>query len=369
MSVRPSRPAAADPATGTLDQVVVALQAAHGGDEAARAAAIDALDRWLVRGYDPPQSAPDEGRLIAAGRWMLNDRAGHPVIPVWAARATQVLREIDDEPLAALLAAFSFEHSIRIGDFIEAGRLVERMWDRTAAHPSARAEWLPSAALYLWLSGRADAALAELTAALSKPGLEPRLRYALLEQAASAALAKGDAAACVDYLDAAQPFDDAMSLQDRAHAWFLRAGAAAVAGDFGAAVAAMERCDGLARHVHARFFHALWRLGGAAVRLQAGQARRAERELTELLGDVVLMRARYLEWSVRLARAAARLALRRDAAGEADLASALRIAADNGYVNADPWAFTAPVPALLAHALERGIEARTARAILAHHGS
>ena len=52
----------------------------------------------------------------------------------------------------------------------------------------------------------------------------------------------------------------------------------------------------------------------------------AERDLSSLLGDVSVMRARYLEWSVRLARAGVLRELERRPAAEADLAAALRIA-------------------------------------------
>ncbi len=351
-----------------LDELVRGLHAAHGGDADARRRAIEQLDGWLVRGYEPPQPAREEARLIATAGWLLNERPDHPVIPVWAARAAHVLPQLDDQTLAAQLARFSFEHSIRIGDFAGAGRLVAEMWDRTASNASARLTWLPSAALFLWLSGRSDAALTALAPALDDATLSSATRSALLEQAASAALAAGDAARCRQFLERADPLVPQLSRQDHAHLWFLRAGAAAVAGETATATAAMDRCAELSGEVEARFFLALWRLGAAMVRLGADLPRRAERELSDLLGDVVLMRARYLEWSVRLARAAARLALMRRPAAEADLAAALRIASENGYVNCDPWGITAPFRALLAHAVERGIEARTARAILAQQG-
>jgi hypothetical protein len=349
--------------------LVAALEAAQRGSEDERRRAIDQLDQWLMRGYEPPQPAREEARLIAAARWVLNDRPDHPVIPVWAARAPLVLRQIDDKPLAASLAGFLFEYSIRIGDFAEAGRLVAEMWDRTASSWGARLNWLPSAALYLWLTGRPDAALAALRPAFEDTTLAPQVRYALLEQAASAALAAGDASRCSAYLDSAEELAPALSAQDLAHVCFLRAGAAAASGDYAGASEAMHRCTEHARGVGARYFLALWRLGAAVVRLTGEQARRAERDLTELLGDVALMRARYLEWSVRLARASARLALDRRPAAEADLAAALRIAGENGYVNCDPWGVMPRLRSLLEFAIERDIEARPARAILLHHAA
>jgi len=362
---------AVDPesSAGALDALVEALQSAHSGSASARESAIEQLDRWLARGYEPPELSREEARLITAARWMLNDRPDHPVIPVWAARTAKVLRDLDDEPLAAQLGSFSFEYSIRVGDFTEAGRLVAEMRDRTASNWDARLNWLSSAALYLWLSGRPDAALAELKPAFGDPRLPPPLRYALLEQAASASLVRGDAAGCLRYLDDADALPEQRSAQDIAHLWFLRSGAASIARDQAGAVAAMERCQETAQRVDARFFKALWRLGAAVVRLKSDQARRAERDLTELLGDVVLMRARYLEWSVRLARACARLALNRRPASEADLAAALRIAGRNGYVTCDPWGMTPRFRFLLDIAVERGIEAGTARAILAQYAS
>lgn len=348
-----------------MEALIATLQSASTGNADGRAAAIEHLDRWLERGYEPPEPTREEARLIVAARWMLNDRPDHPVIPVWAARAPQLLRTLDDKPLAALLASFSFEHSIRIGDLAEAGRLVAEMWDRTASSWSARLTWLPSAALFLWLSGRPDAALAALAPAFDDPTMTPTLRYALLEQAASACLACGDTEKCVAHLDQADELADELSAQDLAHIWFLRAGAAAISGDLPRAAEAMRRCEEHGRNVQAGFFRALWRLGAALVRLKSDQARRAERELSDLLGDVVMMRARYLEWSVRLARAAARFALERQPAAEADLASALRIATEYGYVNCDPWGVTPRQRAALEHAVGRGIEARTARMILA----
>jgi hypothetical protein len=363
------KPTAADGGEPELGALVRALGSAQTGDRAARDLAIEHLDRWLARGYEPPLPAAEEARLIASARWLLNDRPDHPVIPVWAARALPVLHELDDRALSALLASFFFEYSIRIGDFASAGGLVAEIWDRTASDWSARVTWLPSAALYLWLSGRSEAALAALAPALDDASLAPRMRYELLEQAASAALAGGDIKRCRDYLALADPLLTHLSQQERAHIWFLRAGAAAMANEIESAVEAMARCEDVGRDVDARFFNALWRLGAALVRLGADQPRHAERDLSNLLGDVVLMRARYLEWSVRLARATARFALSRRPAAEADLAAALRVAGENGYVNCDPWGLMPAQRSLLAFAVERGIEARTARAILAHHGS
>ena len=72
---------------------------------------------------------------------------------------------------------------------------------------------------------------------------------------------------------------------------------------------------------------------------------------------------------MRLARACARLALERRPSSEADLAAALRIAGQNGYVTCDPWGMTPRFRFLLDCAVERGIEARTARAILAQYAS
>ena len=352
----------------SLETLVATLQSAHGERTDRRDAAIGQLDDWLARGYEPPPAAREEARLIIAGRWMLNGRPDHPVIAVWAARAMQLLRELDDEPTAVLLAAFKFEHLVRAGDLGDAGRLVAELWDRTASNPSARLAWLPSAALFLWLSGRAEAALAALQPAIDDEAA-PELRYALLEQAASAALAKSDIAACVGFLERARPLEGTLPAQDLAHLWFLRAGAAAIAGEPVSAAEAMDRCQQHARDVDAHFFKALWRLGAEVVRLKSGQARRAERELSDLLGDVVVMRARYLEWSVRLSRAAARMALERYPAAEADLAAALRIAAECGYVNCDPWGVTPRIRAVLQYASERGIEARCARLILAQHAA
>ena len=353
----------------SLDLLVATLQLAQLEGTERRAQAIEQLDRWLDRGYDPPPPAAEEARLIIAGRWLLNGRPDHPVVAVWAARSLQVLREVDDESTAVLLASFKFEHLVRAGELGEAGRLVAEMWDRTATNSTARLTWLPSAALFLWLSGRADAALAALDPALDDRTVAPQLRYALLEQAASAALAKGDSQGCLAYLDRAQPLEGMLPAQDLAHLWFLRAGASAISDDALRAGEALRRCEEYARHVDAHFFKALWRLGEALVRLKSGQARRAERDLSDLLGDVVVMRARYLEWSVRLARAAARLALERHPAAEADLAAALRIAAQCGYVNCDPWGVTPRLRALLQYACERGIEARCARLILAQHAA
>lgn len=351
-----------------LGDVVVAMEGIEPtAAPARRDGAVERLDRFLARGYAPPASARSEARLIAAGRWLLNDRPDHPVIPVWAARVPHVLAMLDDDRLAALLARFSFEYSIRIGDFGEAGRLVAQMWDRTATNAEARLAWLPAAALFLWLTGRPDAALATLLPLLDDERTEPVARFALLEQAASAALVAGHAARSAAYLDRAEALALELSAHEVAHIWFLRAGVAAVAGRLDEAAAAIGHCEARAREVEARFSRALWRLGGSLVRLKAGQARRAERELSDLLGDVTLMRAGYLEWSVRLARAAARLALQRPSPAEADLAAALRIAARNGYVCCGPWGLTPHLRALLDLAVERGIEGRTARSILAQH--
>ncbi|MGB2818991.1 MAG: hypothetical protein WBA53_12665 [Burkholderiaceae bacterium] len=350
----------------SLAALVATLQAAHADRAEGRDTAIAQLDRWLARGYEPPQPAREEARLIIAGRWMLNGRPDHPVVAVWAARSLPVLRELDNDPTAVLLAGFKFEHLVRAGDLGEAGRLVAEVRDRTASNPNARLAWLPSAALYLWLSGRPDAALAALEPAINEE-MAPELQYALLEQAASAALAKSDTEGCLAFLDRARPLEDSVSAQDRAHHWFLRAGAAAVSGDSSRASEAMGRCEHYARDVDVHFFQALWRLGGQVVRLKSGQARRAERELSDLLGDVVVMRARYLEWSVRLARAVARMALQRYHSAEADLAAALRIAAESGYVNCDPWGVTPRIRGILQYASERGIQARYARLILVQH--
>jgi hypothetical protein len=369
MQPYPGGPPESGHAPVALETLVATLQSALPERTERRAAAIEELDRWLARGYEPPRPATAEARLIIAGRWMLNGRPDHPVIAVWAARCNQVLRQIDDEPMAVLLASFKFEHLIRAGDLGEAGRLVAEMWDRTASDWGARVVWLPSAARFLWLSGRADAALAALQPAIDDPSIAPELRCALLVQAASASLAKSDAQACRVYLDHARLLEDGLPAQDLAHLWFLRAGAAAISGDPRGAADAVARCEEYARSVDAHYFKALWRLGAALVQLESGQARRAERELSDLLGDVVVMRARYLEWSVRLARAAARLALERQPAAEADLAAALRIAAQNGYVNCDPWGITPRLRALLQHASDSGIEARSARLILAQHGA
>lgn len=351
------------------DELVAVLQAGHADDASGRARtrAVECLDRWLQRGYEPPSRVADEARIIAAGGWLLNHRPDHPVIPVWAARAPLVLSDLEDKPLAALLANFSFEHSIRIGDFSEAGRLVAEMWERTESNDQARLTWLPSAALYLWLSGRAEAAMSTLQPALDASDLPPSLHYALLEQAASAALSCGDAQSCLQFLARAADLDVVLAAHERAHGWFLRAGVAVVREQQTEASEAIARCEECARLVDARFFKALWRLGGSVVRLKTGHARRAERELSDLLGDVVLMRARYLEWSVRLARAAARRALERHLAAEGDLIAALRIAGQNGYVNCDPWGMNASMLALLQSAVERGIEVRAARGILAQH--
>lgn len=349
-----------------LDDVVAAMERIHSGSTAAeRDHAVGRLGDFLELGYSPPKSPRTEARLIAAGRWLLNDCPDHPVIPVWAARATHVLAELDDERLAALLAGFSFDYAIRVGDFGEAGRLVAQMRDRTAADAEARRTWLPSAALFLWLTGRPDAALQTLQPELGNAAAAPSLRFALFEQAASAALAAGDAAGCRAHLDGAVSLPLALSAQERAHLAFLRAGAAAAAGELDDAGAEIRHCEACAHEVEARFFKALWRLGAAVLLLQGGHERRAERESSQLLGDVALMRARYLEWSVRLARAAARLALQRSASAEADLASALRIARQNGYVTCAPWGQTQHLRALLTLAAERGIEAHTARVVLA----
>lgn len=349
-----------------LDDVVAAMEGIHSGSAASeRDLAVERLGGFLELGYNPPKSARTEARLIAAGRWLLNDRPDHPVIPVWAARAPHVLDELDDERLAALLAGFSFDYAIRVGDFGEAGRLVAQMWERTAADAEARRTWLPSTALFLWLTGRAQAALITLQPGLDDAEAAPTLRFALFEQAASAALAAGDADACRAYLDRAESLPVALWAQDRAHLSFLRAGAAAVAGELDGAATAIRHCEACARAVEARFFKALWRLGAAVLDLQDGHERRAERQLSELLGDVVLMRARYLEWSVRLARAAARRALQRSASAEADLAAAMRLARQNGYVTCDPWGLTRHLRELMTLALDRGIEAHTARAVLA----
>lgn len=363
----PGRPPEPEHSQVSLESLVATLESAESAGADRRAEAVEQLDRWLARGYEPPRQGAEEARLIIAGRWMLNGRPDHPVIAVWAARSLPVLRELDDGPTAVLLAGFKFEHLVRAGELGEAGRLVAEMWDRTAADAHARLSWLPSAALFLWLSGRADAALATLQPALDDPAITPRLRYALLEQAASAALAKSDAAGCLAHLDRARPLEASLSVQDLAHLWFLRAGAAAISGELQRADEAMARCGDYARGVDAHFFKALWRLGEALVRLKSGQARRSERDLSDLLGDVVVMRARYLEWSVRLARAAARLALDRRPAAESDLGAALRIAAQCGYVNCDPWGVTPRLRALLLYASEHGIEARCARLILAQH--
>lgn len=346
----------------SLGALVAALERALAATgERAEAAAL--LDRWLEAGYEPaPQ---DEVRLIAAGRWLLNERPDHPVIPVWAARAPQLLRAVEDQPLAVLLANFSFEHAVRVGDFADAGRLVTALWDRTAASPEARLTWLPSAARFLWLGGRHQEALAALAPALDDATAAPALRHALLEQAASAALIGGDANACVHYLDRAAALPYQRSPREVAHAWYLRAGAAVATGDVDAAAASIARCEEMSGFVDARFFQAIWRLGSAVVRLKTGQPRRAERDLSALLGDVTVMRARYLEWSVRLARAGVRFELGRRPAAEADLALALRIAGDNGYRVCAPWGVTPHVRRWLACAIERGIEVAAARAVLA----
>jgi hypothetical protein len=127
----------------------------------------------------------------------------------------------------------------------------------------------------------------------------------------------------------------------------------------------MARCQQASCSVDARFFQAIWRLGSAVVQRKTGQPRRAERELSGLLGDVSVMRARYLEWSVRLARAGVRLELGRQPAAEADLALALRIAGDNGYRVCAPWGVTPHVRRLLGWAVERGIEVAAAHTVLA----
>lgn len=349
-----------------LESLVATLRSAH-SDTERRAAAVELLDRWLARGYEPPRQVRDEARLIIAGHWMLNWHSDHPVVAVWAARSLPALRELDDAPMAVRLASFRFEHLVRAGEIGGAGQLAAEMWVRTANDAAARLAWLPSAALFLWLSGRADAALAALQPALDDPEVAPELRCALLEQAASAALAQSDARGCLAHLDRAVPLEGELSARDLAHLWFLRAGAASISGDAQGADEAIRRCEGHARDVDTRFFLALWRLGAVLVRLQSGQNRRAERDLSGLLGDVVVMRARYLEWSVRLARAAARLALGRRPAAESDLAAALRIASQCGYVNCDPWGLTPPLRTALLHASERGIEARYAHLILARH--
>jgi hypothetical protein len=355
-----------EPFAASLEPLTAVLRAARGQPTDTRQEAIDQLDRWLARGYVPPAPPEAEGQLIAAAGWMLDVRPDHPVIPVWVARAPQVLRELEDQPLAAQLANFVFDHSIRIGNFGEAGRLVAEMWERTASSRSARLTWLPSAALYLRLSGRPDAALAALRPALEDDSLVPATRFALLEQAANATLALADHARCLAYLVTAEPLSERLLPRDRAQIAFLRAGTAVWSGDVDGAQQAIRSCEERAESVDAAYFHAVWRLGAAVVAVQGGSERRAERELSELLGDVVLMRARYLEWSVRLARAAARLGLDRRAAAEADLLSGLRIAAEHGYVNCDPWSFSPHLGALLELALERSIEVRTVRAILAH---
>lgn len=355
----------ADLRAASLASLVATLEAGERSTRAIREGAIEALDAWLERGYEPPRSLREEARLIVASRWILDERPDHPVIQVWIARAPQILRDLDADPLAALLASFVFEHSIRNGNFGAAGRLVAEMRDRTASSASARLAWLPSAALYLWLSGQAQAALAAVQPALDDPLLAASVRYALLEQAATAALASADPALAVEYLGRADELLEGLSPRDRAQAWLLRAGAAALSGDVEGAGEAMRRCEAHGREVDARFFRALWRLGAEVVRVEAGQARRADRELGELLGDVVLMRARYLEWSVRMARAAARLALGRMPAAEADLGAALRIAAEHGYVTCDPWGVTPQLRTMLELALRRGIEPTTARALLA----
>lgn len=351
-------------AQSTLATLIAALAAADAGGPGgtARAQAVCHLDDWLARGGGAALSAADEANLIAAGRWLLDDRPDHPVVPLWAARSSQVLR-MADEPQAAVLAAFSFEHAIRVGDFVGATRLDAEMRARTALRDSARLAWLPLTALCRWLCGYPGDALVELETALQDPALTPGLRYALLEQGAAAALAAGDPSRGLAFVERGLQWQ-AKTPQSRAQLWFLQAGAFAALDDDAAARAAMARCERCAQPADSRYVTAWWRLGDAVARLQCGEARSAERDMTGLLGDVSLMRARFLEWSVRLERAAARRALGHGSAAEDDLRAALRVAAGNGYVSCAPWGISGRVRSLLAFALDRGIEPATVSSLL-----
>jgi hypothetical protein len=294
---------------------------------------IDALEHDLALCDDAPRETVD-AQLFRAALGVLARRPAHPALPLWHGRAQAELRNptlgADDQLRGA---RFAFEFALRSGHFALASALVAgtRAAAR-AASPGVRIDWLDSEALCAWLS--ADAAGAERAVAAA---LAQGAGYGAWEQAASAALARGDLARADACLSEMALRLDPRRTQDVAHARFLAAARCRLGGDDDAAAAHMAACLAVDATDIPPYFTTLWQLGRGHLGVARGATRRAARDLDAVLGVGARFLWGFLHFSALLSRTWLRVRARRHAEALVDLDAALALARLHGYRHCDPW--------------------------------
>jgi len=294
---------------------------------------IDALDADLQQAKTIGPASTDP-HLFRAALAVLGRRPAHPMLPLWHARALALVRRDDASADDALRAAkFSFEYAVRGGNFALAREIVTRARTHGAdASVAMRRTWLEAEALEAWLAaehGRARRAVAQAVALGAG--------YTAWEQGASAAISEGDLAEADRCLACMAASIERQRTQDIAHALFLGAARARLAGDNEGASERLDACFAQDATNVPAYFTTLWRLGRAHVDV----ARQRHRPAGALLGVVIARAAShywsFLHFSALLSRAWLRMREKRTAQATLDLRKALALAQAGAYRNCDPW--------------------------------
>jgi hypothetical protein len=275
-----------------------------------------------------------ECEVLRAGLAVLGRCPRHPALPLWHARALAALRRRHTPADAALIAAgFAFEYAVRAGNFRQATEVVALAHAHSGgASMTIRLQWLEAEALEAWLSSdhrRANAAVSE---ALAIGG-----GYGTFEQAASIALSEGDTAKADRWLQAMARTLEVRRAQDVAHAHFLAAARARLAGDDRTAGEQIAMCLAVDSTNLPAYFITLWQLGRAHLLVARGWHRQATHALAVVLARAGSHYWSFLQFSALLSRIWLRIREHRENEAAADLGLALVLARNGAYRNCDPW--------------------------------
>lgn len=322
----------ADP--DTLAHVTSVLQRLHreAGAPPAMDQWLDALDGILARfNMTPPPHL--EPLLFEAALPVLARRPAHSALPLWHARALAHLRTPTTADTALRAANFAFEYSLRSGNFRVAREIVEQArMHIPAASVQVRLTWLEAEALEAWLSGDHRRAYEAVREALAHGG-----GYGAWEQGASAALSCGDLARADECLAAMRMYGNGMRAQDVAHASFLSAARARLAGDVEATNVHMDACLAVDSANVPAYFTTLWQLGRVYADVASRKYRRAARDILAVVSRATTHYWGFLHFSALIARAWLKVRMERPDEAAIDLNDALALAHAHGYRTCDPW--------------------------------
>ena len=275
-----------------------------------------------------------EREVFRAGLAVLARCPRHPALPRWHARALAALRLRDTPADDALVAAgFAFEYAVRAGNFRQAREVVALANALSGgASMAMRLQWLEAEALEAWLSSDHRRAHAAVNDALAIGG-----GYSTFEQATSTALSEGDLANAGRWLEAMASTLEPRRAQDVAHAYFLAAAHARLAGDDRTAGEQIAMCLAVDATNLPAYFSTLWQLGHAHLLVARGRHRQATHALAVVLARAGSHYWAFLQFSALLSRIWLRIREHRANEAAADLGLALVLARHGEYRNCDPW--------------------------------